>query len=153
LSDDSEKGLEERLASLERGLRHLNDGFALLGLQPCSWCGVFYRRSDPGALFHYDEFVCFKCLPHWWLHRCPELSTSKRQKAERELRLWLVGHHHAVVILRPGNLPEHFLMKLVTGCEECDGSGKTHGGGRCHRCDGRGTVWVVIRVPDFASSE
>jgi hypothetical protein len=153
LSDNLEKSLDERLASVERSLQHLKDGLGVLGLKPCSWCGVFYRRSDEGALFHYDEFVCFKCVPHWWLHHCPELSAGDRQKAERELRRWLVSHHEAVVILRSGNLPEHFLMKLVTGCEECEGSGKTPTGGRCHHCDGRGTVWVVIRLPDFGSSE
>jgi hypothetical protein len=113
LSDNLEKSLDERLASVERSLQHLKDGLGVLGLKPCSWCGVFYRRSDEGALFHYDEFVCFKCVPHWWLHHCPELSAGDRQKAERELRRWLVSHHEAVVILRSGNLPEHFLMKLV----------------------------------------
>lgn len=102
MSDNSEKSLEERLASVERSLQHIKDGFGLLGLKPCSWCGVLYRRSDASALFHYDEFVCFNCIPHWWSHRCPDLSVSERQKAERELRQWLVSHHHAEVILRPG---------------------------------------------------
>lgn len=149
MSDSTEKSLEERLASVERSLQHIKDGLGLLGLKPCTWCGVLYRRSDAGALFHYDELVCFNCIPHWWSHRCPELSVSERQKAERELRQWLVSHHHAEVILRPGNLPEHFLMKLVTGCEECNSSGKTSTGGLCRHCDGRGTVWVIIRAPDF----
>jgi hypothetical protein len=150
LPDAPEKSLDERLASLERGLEHLKTGLGLLGLVPCSQCGVFYRRADKGALFHCDEFVCAKCVPLWWLHRSPELNATDRQKAERELRRWLVSYHHAEMIFRPANLPEHFLMKLVTGCEECDGSGKNRTGGRCHRCDGRGTVWVVVRAPDFA---
>jgi len=154
LSDDPEKSLDERLASLERGLEHLKDGLGLLGVTPCTWCGIFHRRSDLGALFHCGEFVCFNCVPQWWMHRCPELSATDRQIAERELRQWLITHHNAHVILKPGKLPqpEQLLMKLVTGCEQCDGSGKTHGGGGCHHCDGRGTVWVVVRVPDFGPS-
>ena len=144
--------LEQRLAGLEQALKHISDGLGQLGLKPCSQCGVFYRRSDPAALFHYDEFVCFKCVPLWWAQRCPQLSTSARKKAERELRQWLVGHHHAEVIRRPANLPEHYLLKLVTSCEDCDGSGKTSSGGICRHCDGRGTVWVVLRAPDLGRS-
>ncbi len=148
------KGLEQRLASLEQALKQLSDGLGLLGVKPCSQCGVFYRRSDPGALFHSGDFVCFKCISHWWSHRCPELSGDDRGTAERELRQWLMSHHHAEVILRPEKLPEpeKLLIKLVTACEDCDGSGKTPSGGRCHHCDGRGTVWVVIRAPDFERS-
>jgi hypothetical protein len=154
VSDDPEKGLDERLASIERGLEHLKGGLGLLGITPCSWCGIYYRRSDPGALFHCREFVCYDCIPQWWLHRCPELSADDRQKAERELRRWLVSHHHAEVIGKAENVPkpERLLMKLVTGCEQCDASGKTYTGGRCSHCDGRGTVWVVVRTPDFGPS-
>jgi hypothetical protein len=88
------------------------------------------------------------------LHRCPELSADDRQKTERELRRWLVSHHHAEVIGRSGDLPkpERLLMKLVTGCGQCDASGKTYKGGCCHHCDGRGTVWVVVRAPELGSS-
>jgi len=152
--DDSGKGLDQRLASLERDLEHLKNGLGLLGLKPCSWCRVFYRRSDPGALFHHGEFVCYQCILPWWWHRSPELSANDRLKAERELRRWLVSHHHAEVILRPGNLPkpERLLLKLVTGCDECEGSGKTKTGALCHHCEGRGTVWVVIRAPDIGPS-
>jgi DnaJ-class molecular chaperone len=42
-------------------------------------------------------------------------------------------------------------VKLVTGCEQCDATGKTYGGGRCHHCDGRGTVWVIVRAPEFSA--
>ena len=151
---DPEKSVDDRLAGIERSLEHLKRGLGLLGLKSCGWCGIYYRHSDKGALFHHDEFVCFKCIPDWWSQRCPELSGSERQKAERALRQWLVSHHHAEVILRPGDLPkpEQLLMKLVTGCEECAGGGKTHTGGRCHHCDGRGTVWVIVRAPNFGPS-
>jgi DnaJ-class molecular chaperone len=56
------------------------------------------------------------------------------------------------VIRRPGDLPkpERLLMKLVTGCDQCDASGKTRTGGRCSHCDGRGTVWVVVRASGFS---
>jgi hypothetical protein len=51
LSGDPEKGSDERLASLERGLEHVKAGLGLLAVKPCSWCGIFHRRSDAGALF------------------------------------------------------------------------------------------------------
>ena len=154
LSDNPEKGLEERLASLERGLEHLKAGLGLLSVKPCSWCGIFYRRSDPGALFDCGELVCFDCVPRWWLHRSPELSANDRQKPEGDLRRWLVTHHHAEVIRRLGDLPEpeRLMVKLVTGCEQCSASGKTYSGKRCPFCDGRGTIWVVVRAPAFGLS-
>jgi hypothetical protein len=154
LSGDAGKDLDERLARLERGLEHLKAGLGLLGVKPCSWCGIYYRRSDPGALFDCGELICFDCVTTWWSHRSPELSANDREKAERELRRWLVSHHHAEVIRRPGDLPkpERLAVKLVTGCEQCEASGKTYMGGRCSHCDGRGTVWVVVRAPDFGPS-
>jgi len=149
---DPEKGLDGKLANLERSLEHLKAGVGLLGITPCAWCSTYYRRSDPGALFHHSEFVCYDCVSEWWLHRCPELTSDDRQKAERELRRWLVNHHKAEVIGKARDLPapERLLMKLVTSCEQCDASGKTYTGGRCSHCDGRGTVWVVVRAPDSA---
>jgi hypothetical protein len=145
-----EKALDDRLASLERELDHLKAGLGLLGVKPCSWCGIYHRISDSGALFTCGELACFNCLPQWWLHRSPGLSGTDRQVAERELRRWLVTHHNAEVIGRLEDLPqpERLRLKLVTGCELCDESGKTYTGHRCHHCDGRGTVWVVVRAPD-----
>lgn len=147
--------LKERLASLERGLEHLKAGLGLLGVAPCSWCGKFYRRSDPGKLCDCGELVCFDCIPRWWPHRSPELGTNDRQKAERDLRRWLVSHHGAEVITRAEGLPkpERLLVKLIISCEQCNGSGTTETGRRCPHCDGRGTVWVLVRAPDFGSSE
>jgi len=159
LSSEPEKGpekspeqtLDERLGSLERSLKQLKDGLGLLGVKPCVWCGKFRRHANPGALFDCGELVCFDCVPRWWLHRSPELRVGDRQRIESELRRWLVSHHNAEVIGKLGDLPkpEQLLMKLVTGCEQCDASGKTYSGGRCHHCDGRGTVWVVVRAPEF----
>ena len=149
-----QKSADEKLASLERDLERLKTGLGLLGVEPCSSCGTYYKRSDPGALFHFGESVCYDCVPEWWLHGRPELSAEERQKVERELRRWLVNHHHAEVIGRAGDLPkpERLLLKLVTGCEQCNATGKTYTGGRCSYCDGRGTVWVVVRAPELESS-
>ena len=57
LGDDPERVLSERLASLERGLEHLKAGLGLLLIKPCSWCGIYYRCSDLGALFDCGELV------------------------------------------------------------------------------------------------
>jgi hypothetical protein len=87
------------------------------------------------------------------LQRSSKLSGDVRQKTERDLSRWLVSHHGAEVIGRAEDLPtpERILMKLVTGCEQCNASGKTDRGKRCSHCDGRGTVWVVVRAPDLIS--
>jgi hypothetical protein len=152
MSGDGEKGLDERLSGLERRLKRQEAGLGLLGLRPCNCCGTFYRRSDAGALCDCGELVCYDCIPRWWSQRSPKLSTEERQTVERELRQWLVGRHHAEVIGKLKDLPEpdRLMMKLVTGCEQCGGTGKTSGtGGICHHCDGRGTVWVIVRAPEF----
>ena len=47
---------------------------------------------------------------------------------------------------------ERTLMKLIIGCEECEGSGKSYTGRLCHRCSGGGTVWLVVRAPDSEPS-
>jgi len=154
VSDEPERSLDERLTSVERGLEHLKTGLGLLGVKPCNWCGIFYKSSDPSALFHGTELVCYNCISQWWLQRSPKLSVNDRQKAERELRRWLIHHHNAEVIGRLEDLPkpERLLMKLVIGCEECDASGKIYTGKRCPRCDGGGTVWLVVRAPDLEPS-
>jgi hypothetical protein len=159
VSDVPQQSMRERLASIERDLERVKAGLGLLGVTPCSWCANFYRHSDPGSLFrslsNSAELVCYDCIPRWWLHRCPELGAEDRKKAERLLRRWLVSHHQAEVILQAEHLPkpERVMLNLVTGCEECDGGGKTETGRRCHHCDGRGTVWVVVRSPEFGSSD
>jgi hypothetical protein len=98
------------------------------------------------------SLVCYDCVPRWWLHKRPELSTDDRQKAERQLRNWLVSHYHPEVIGQLGDLPEpeRLLMKLVTDCEQCNASGKNYEGKHCSHCDGRGTVWVGVRPPPIS---
>lgn len=150
MPDDPKNGSAERLASLERKLAQVSAGLALLGVKPCIWCGTFYRTSDPAALFEFREAACFNCIGPWWLQRSLELSESDRKKAERELRHWLVTQHDALVVRRPEDLPEPeaLLIKLDTGCEPCDESGKAYSGRPCHHCGGRGKVWVAVRAPD-----
>jgi hypothetical protein len=154
LSDDQEKRLDERLGGIERDLERLKGGLGLLGVKPCSWCGAFYRRSEPGSLLDCGDLVCFDCIPQWWSQKSPQLSVHDREKDELLLRRWLVSHHHAEVIQRPEDLPEpeRLRMKLISGCEQCDGSGKTYAGKPCSHCEGRGTVWVVVRAPDSESN-
>jgi hypothetical protein len=144
------QNIDERLASIEHELEHLKAGLGLLGITPCSWCGAYYRRSDPGALLKCGDVVCYRCLPSWWEQRCPTLSVGERQKTEMELNRWLVSHHGAEVIGMAEHLPEpeRLSLKLVTGCEECNGTGKNYSGKRCHYCDGRGSVWVIVRRSD-----
>jgi len=121
LSDEQQKSLDERLASLERRLEHLKAGLGLLGAKPCDRCGVFCRSSDRGALFHGGELVCYNCIPQWWLQRSPKLGSDDRQQAERDLRRWLVSHHRAEVIGRPEDLPARAttaLQKFLS--DQCD---------------------------------
>jgi hypothetical protein len=154
LSDDPVKGYDERLASLERALEHMKAGLALLGVEPCNWCGIYYKSSDPGALFHSGGFACYNCIPQWWLQQSPKLNVADRQKAERDLKRWLIRYHNAEVIGRLDDLPraEGLLVKLVIGCEECEGTGKSYTGRLCARCNGGGTVWLVVRATDSEPS-
>jgi hypothetical protein len=153
MPNDSKESLEERLTRIERELEHQKTGLALLGVKPCSRCDIFYQRSNPGTLFNCGELVCFKCIQQWWLDRSPELSPNDRTKIESELCRWLLNHHQAELILRLDDLPnpEQLRIKLVVGCEACNSEGKTHSGKKCTQCDGRGTVWVVVRAPGFGS--
>ena len=59
MSGDAEEGVDEKLARVERGLEHLKAGLGLLGVKPCSWCGIYYRRSDPGALIRLRRVDLF----------------------------------------------------------------------------------------------
>lgn len=152
MSNDSTESVEERLARIERELEHQKTGLGALGVKPCCRCGIYYLRSNPGALFNGGELVCFKCIQQWWLDRSPKLSPDERTKTESDLCRWLLNHHQAELILRIGDLPspEQLRIKLVVACETCNGEGKTHSGKKCAQCDGRGTVWVVVRASGFA---
>jgi hypothetical protein len=140
----------DRLAKVERDMERLREGLALLDVKPCSCCGKFYRSST-GALFDSGTPVCFACLPQWWPLHSPGMGAAERQKTEMALTRWVLSHHHAEVIRRPEDLPdpEHLRLKLVVGCEQCQGSGKDFSGNKlCPRCDGRGTLWLISRKPN-----
>jgi len=153
MPNDSNESLEERLTRIERELEHQKTGLAALGVKPCSRCDIFYLRSNPGALFNCGELVCFNCIQQWWLDRSPNLSPDDRTKAESALCRWLLNHHQAELILRLDDLPspEQLRIKLVVGCETCNSEGKIFSGKKCTQCDGRGTVWVVVRAQGFSS--
>lgn len=145
MSNEPESRIDDTLVRIERELELMRHGLSLLEVKPCSRCRRFFR-AQPGALFDSGgELICFGCLPEWWPQRSPELSLKERELIEHRLVRWLLAHHHAHVIYQaeklPADQPQEF--RLVTDCEECDGTG-TLTGSRCHYCNGRGTLWVVI---------
>jgi hypothetical protein len=143
---ESESGSLEALARLERDMANVKDALGLLGAKPCSNCGKFYLRSNPGDLFKAcGDSVCYACFPSWWSNVCPKLSASDREAVEYKLTRWLIDHHHAAVFRDFSELPPRELQDLhmVVGCRECKGSGKQYGTERCRSCLGNGTVWVV----------
>jgi hypothetical protein len=152
MSNDAEGSLEERLTRIERELERQKTGLRLLGVEACSRCETFYQRSDARSLFNCGELVCFKCIQQWWLERCPKFNPKDRLRAEGELCRWLLNHHQGELIRRLVDLPsaEQLRIKLVVACESCNGEGKTHSGRKCSQCDGRGSLWVVVRGPGFA---
>jgi len=154
MSNDLEGNLDERLSRIEHELERQRAGLGLLGVRPCSQCGIFYQRATPGALFSCGELVCFNCIQQWWLDHCPKLNINDRPKIESELCRWLMNHHQAELIQRSDKLPspEQLRIKVVVGCEACNSEGKIHSGKKCAQCDGRGTVWVVVRVPGFQAN-
>jgi len=154
MSNDSQGSVDERLSRIERELERQRAGLGLLGVRPCSQCGIFYQRSSPGALFSCGELVCFNCIQQWWLDHCPKLNINDRPKIESELCRWLLNHHQAELIQRSDKLPspEQLRIKVVVGCETCNSEGKIHSGKKCSQCDGRGTVWVVVHAPGFQAN-
>ncbi|MGA3089378.1 MAG: hypothetical protein ABSD75_12250 [Terriglobales bacterium] len=143
---DPDPRVEQLLARYELDLARVKDAFALLGVNPCSWCRKFFRRSDPGALFDAGEMVCYGCLHEWWTHCCAQLSIKDRQSLEGKLVFWLREHHHAEFFKDPAKLPDPSLqeLKIVATCLECRGTGKLGGQADCRYCAGRGTVWVIV---------
>jgi hypothetical protein len=144
MSNEFDKPIDETLARIERDLELMRHGLSLLEVKPCFRCRRFFR-AEPGALFDGGVLVCFACVPEWWPLRSPELGLKDRELIEHRLVRWLLTHHNAHVIYQaeklPPDQPQEF--RLVTDCEECDGTG-TLVGSRCHYCSGRGTLWVVI---------
>jgi hypothetical protein len=145
MANEPDQPTTDALARIERELELLRQGLSLLDIKPCSQCRHF-RRTEPGAMFDSGgAFVCFGCVPEWWMQRSPELNLKDRESMEHKLVRWLLAHHHAHLVHQaeklPPDQPQEF--RLVTDCEECEGTGK-FGGNRCHYCNGRGTLWVVI---------
>jgi hypothetical protein len=145
MANEPDKPIDDALARIERDLELLRQGLSLLDVKPCSRCRRFFR-AEPGALFDSGrELICFGCIPQWWPQRSPELSVNDRELMEHRLVRWLLTRHHAHVIHQAEKLPpdQSQEFRLVTACEECGGTG-TLTGSRCHYCNGRGTLWVVI---------
>jgi hypothetical protein len=146
MSEKSDTSLEEILAQQQLDLDRLKDALGLLGVNACSQCKTFLRRSDPGSLFDAGELVCYSCIHEWWPQRIVELSPKERENLEGKLVFWLRDHHHAELFKDPAKLPESSLQELliVANCLECRGTGKLMGEERCRYCEGRGTVWVIV---------
>jgi hypothetical protein len=146
MPDKTETSVEEAWARQAQEIERLKDGLGLLGVNPCSWCRKFVRRTDPGALFDAGELVCYGCIPEWWPQRCSQLPEKERENLEGKLVFWLRDHHHAELYKDPAKLPESSQQELhiVANCLECRGTGKSLGQERCRYCDGRGTVWVIV---------
>jgi hypothetical protein len=143
---ESDPRVEETLARYQLEIDRLKNALGLLGVNACSWCKKFFRRSDAGALFDAGELVCYGCIGEWWAQRCAQLSIKEREALEGKLVFWLRDHHHAETFKDPAKLPESSLQELniVANCLECRGTGKSLGGDHCRFCEDRGTVWVVV---------
>ena len=134
------------LARHQLELDRMRDALALLGVNACSWCRKFVRRSDPGALFDAGELVCYGCIREWWPERSTQLGVQERENLEGKLVFWLRDFHNAETFKDLAKLPETSLQELhiVANCLECRGTGKSGGQERCRFCEGRGTVWVIV---------
>jgi hypothetical protein len=134
------------LARQQLELDRMKDALALLGVNACSWCRKFVRRSDPGALFDAGELVCYGCVREWWPERSAQLGVKERESLEGKLVFWLRDFHRAETFKDPAKLPDASLQELhiVANCLECRGTGKSLGEDRCRYCEGRGTVWVIV---------
>jgi hypothetical protein len=146
MPEETNQELYDRVARLERDLERLTTGVRLLGIKSCSWCSKFLRSSDPATLFDTGTPVCYSCVLEWWHHQCNQLTVQERENIERALKIWLLRYHHAEVIKNPQKLPKepppH--LQIVVSCNECHATGYV-AGTRCGYCDGRGTVWIVVR--------
>ena len=138
--------VDEALERHESELSRLKDALGLLGVNACSWCKKFLRRTDPGSLFNAGELVCYGCIHDWWPRRSEQLSTEDREDLESKLVFWLRDHHHAEIFKDAAKVPESSLQELhiVANCLECRGTGKSMGDDECRYCAGKGTVWVIV---------
>jgi hypothetical protein len=145
MGDQMPSDTPDELARLERELARLKSGLELLGIKACCWCKNLYRATEPGNLFEAGELVCFTCIRHWWPARSQGLAAHDRELTEHKLVHWLLAYHGAKVVRDAGKVPfvSEQDLRLVAACEECDGKG-VWAGAKCHFCDGRGALWVVI---------
>jgi len=145
-ADESGEQLVETLLPILRDSSHVIDSARARGVKSCCWCKKSLQHVEPGVLFDCGELVCFGCIPTWWAHRCPELSVAEREPIERKLVQWLLKHHGAKVAAEPDKLPDthRHAFRIVAACDDCHGTGARKGR-RCRTCDGRGTIWVVVR--------
>jgi hypothetical protein len=148
MPEKPEPSLEDILARQQLDLDRMQDALSLLGVNPCSWCKKFYRRSDPGALFEAGggDLICYGDIHEWWSQRCTQLTTKDRETLEGKLVFWLRDFHHAETFKDPAKLPDNSLQDLhiVATCLECHGTGKSLGQDHCRFCEDRGIVWVIV---------
>ena len=151
MPNEPEKDYEAKLARIVQELDNQKQALRLLGLRPCSRCGKYFQMQEGKNLLDAGQLVCYRCVPDWWRQRSPTLNTQQRQGIEAKIRRWLVTHYKAKIIQQAEKLPPagEIEFKIVVSCEQCNGTGETAGGGKCHSCDGRGNVWVVQLKPEL----
>jgi hypothetical protein len=136
----------EVVARMENDINDLIGALAVLGVERCSKCKQFFRKSDPGAVFDCGSLICYECVPDWWSAAAGQLGAEEHRKLEGKLGLWLRRYHQAEVIRqsRKSSDTRELKFELVTRCLECQGSGKILDGERCRFCDGGGTVRIAV---------
>jgi hypothetical protein len=147
MPEKPEPNTEEILARQQLDLDRLKDALGLLGVNACSRCKKFYRRTEPGALFDASgELICYADILEWWLQRSAQLGTKDREAVEGKLVFWLRDYHQAETFKDPTKLPPSSQQELhiVANCLECHGTGKSLGQDHCRFCEDRGTVWVIV---------
>lgn len=131
----------QAILRMERRVDQLVSALGLLGIEPCSVCGSFFRNSEPASLFNGSgEAVCIGCVHEWWPMRCEQLDVAEREALEHKLTHWLINYHNGRVVRQYQKVLQIPLQEflIVATCSECRGTGRG-----CCFCDGHGTVWVV----------
>jgi hypothetical protein len=147
MPDESEKIVDDIVERQALEIERLKDALALLGVNACSWCKKYFRRTDPGALFGTGgDLICYGCVRTWWPQHTAELIPQEHENLEGKLVFWLRDYHHAETFKDPAKMPESAQQELciVAHCLECKGTGKSLGQDSCRFCEGRGTAWVVV---------
>src|SRR6202021_4043378 len=97
MTEETNPTSQEVLARHQLDLDRLKDGLALLGINACSCCKKFLRRSDPGALFDAGELVCYGCIPEWWPQRAGQVGIKEPEAPEGKLVFWLRDFNDAAL--------------------------------------------------------